>query len=202
MLEEVGHRLDREVERLYAKCENEGLEGMDITYAIEDQIDLANVLKKTTPGWDGGYVICGITGSGECFSIRDPWGIRPAFWYADDEVVVLASERPVIQTAFNLSSDSIKELLPGQALFVNKKGNIRTEQINSPKKNNACSFERIYFSRGSDKDIYQERKQLGKNLVKPLLDAIKNDVDHTVFSFTPILRKLHSTACWKASKCT
>lgn len=145
MLEEVGHRLDREVERLYAKCENEGLEGMDITYAIEDQIDLANVLKKTTPGWDGGYVICGITGSGECFSIRDPWGIRPAFWYADDEVVVLASERPVIQTAFNLSSDSIKELLPGQALFVNKKGNIRTEQINSPKKNNACSFERIYF---------------------------------------------------------
>ena len=101
MLEEVGHRLDREVERLYAKCENEGLEGMDITYAIEDQIDLANVLKKTTPGWDGGYVICGITGSGECFSIRDPWGIRPAFWYADDEVVVLASERPVIQTAFN-----------------------------------------------------------------------------------------------------
>ena len=185
MLEEVGHRLDREVERLYAKCENEGLEGMDITYAIEDQIDLANVLKKTTPGWDGGYVICGITGSGECFSIRDPWGIRPAFWYADDEVVVLASERPVIQTAFNLSSDSIKELLPGQALFVNKKGNIRTEQINSPKKNNACSFERIYFSRGSDKDIYQERKQLGKNLVKPLLDAIKNDVDHTVFSFIP-----------------
>lgn len=112
-------------------------------------------------------------------------GIRPAFWYADDEVVVLASERPVIQTAFNLSSDSIKELLPGQALFVNKKGNIRTEQINSPKKNNACSFERIYFSRGSDKDIYQERKQLGKNLVKPLLDAIKNDVDHTVFSFIP-----------------
>ena len=185
MLEEVGHRLDREVERLYAKCENEGLEGMDITYAIEDQIDLANVLKKTTPGWDGGYVICGITGSEECFSIRDPWGIRPAFWYADDEVVVLASERPVIQTAFNLSSDSIKELLPGQALFVNKKGNIRTEQINSPKKNNACSFERIYFSRGSDKDIYQERKQLGKNLVKPLLDAIKNDVDHTVFSFIP-----------------
>ena len=134
-------------------------------------------------GWR--YVICGITGSGECFSIRDPWGIRPAFWYADDEVVVLASERPVIQTAFNLSSDSIKELLPGQALFVNKKGNIRTEQINSPKKNNACSFERIYFSRGSDKDIYQERKQLGKNLVKPLLDAIKNDVDHTVFSFIP-----------------
>ncbi|WP_455496870.1 amidophosphoribosyltransferase [Coprobacter sp.] len=185
MLEEVGHRLDREVERLYVKCENEGLEGMDITYAIEDQIDLANVLKKTTPEWDGGYVICGITGSGESFSIRDPWGIRPAFWYADDEIVVLASERPVIQTAFNLSNDSIKELMPGQALFINKKGNIRTEQINSPIDNSACSFERIYFSRGSDKDIYQERKQLGKNLVKPLLEAIKNDIDHTVFSFIP-----------------
>ena len=185
MLEQVGHRLDREVERLYRKCEDEGLKGMDITHAIEEQIDLANVLKKSSAVWDGGYVICGITGSGEMFSVRDPWGIRPAFWYADDEIVVLASERPVIQTALNVSKDTIKELLPGQALFVNKEGELHTAQINRAKEIKACSFERIYFSRGSDEDIYKERKRLGENLVEPILKAVNNDLEHTVFSFIP-----------------
>lgn len=125
MLEQVGHRLDREVERLYRKFEDEGLRGMEITNAIEDNIDLANVLKKSSQIWDGGYVICGLTGSGESFAVRDPWGIRPAFWYMDDEIAVLASERPVIQTALNVSAESIKELQPGQAFFLNKAGKMR-----------------------------------------------------------------------------
>ena len=185
MLEQVGHRLDREVERIYRQCLEEGLEGMDITHAIEDRVDLTNVLKTSAPQWDGGYVICGITGSGESFSVRDPWGIRPAFWYADDEIMVLASERPVIQTALNVPADSVNELLPGQAILVNKQGELRLSQIIEPKQKKACSFERIYFSRGSDIDIYRERKLLGEKLVEPILKSIDNDVVHTVFSFIP-----------------
>ncbi len=185
MLEQVGHRLDREVERLYQQCKAEGLQGMDITHAIEDRIDLTNVLKTSSPGWDGGYVICGLTGSGESFSVRDPWGIRPAFWYMDEEIMILASERPVIQTALNVPADSINELQPGQAILVNKKGEMRLSQILEPKVKKACSFERIYFSRGSDRDIYRERKLLGEKLVDPILKAIDNDVVHTVFSFIP-----------------
>lgn len=185
MLEQVGHRLDREVERLYTECKGEGLEGMDITHAIEDRIDLTNVLKTSSPTWDGGYVICGLTGSGESFAVRDPWGIRPAFWYMDDEIFVLASERPVIQTALNVPADSINELQPGQAIMISKKGQMRLAQINEPKVKKACSFERIYFSRGSDMDIYRERKKLGEKLVNPILKAIDNDVIHTVFSFIP-----------------
>lgn len=185
MLEQVGHRLDREVERLFQECSIEGLKGMDITKAIEDRIDLVNVLKTSSPQWDGGYVICGMTGSGESFAIRDPWGIRPGFWYMDEEIMVLASERPVIQTALNIPADSIHELLPGQAVFLNQKGEIRLKQINEPKQTKPCSFERIYFSRGSDLDIYRERKTLGEKLVKPILKALNNDVVHTVFSFIP-----------------
>lgn len=185
MLEQVGHRLDREVERLYGKFEKEGLKGMEITHAIEEHIDLANVLKKSSSIWDGGYVICGLTGSGESFAVRDPWGIRPAFWYMDDEIAVLASERPVIQTALNVPAGAVKELQPGQAIFVNKEGKMRLAQINKAKEYNACSFERIYFSRGSDKDIYRERKQLGDQLVEPILKAVDYDVKHTVFSFIP-----------------
>lgn len=185
LLEQMGHRLDREVERLYRKSEDEGLTGMDITTAIEGQIDLSNVLKRCAPLWDGGYVICGITGSGESFSVRDPWGIRPAFYYADDEIVVLASERPVIQTAMNVQASDVKELNRGEALFINKKGEVRTSQIIEPKENKACSFERIYFSRGSDVDIYKERKRLGENLVPAILKAVDNDLNHTVFSFIP-----------------
>lgn len=185
MLEQVGHRLDREVERLYQNSKEEGLEGMDITHYIEEHIDLTNVLKTSSPSWDGGYVICGMTGSGESFAVRDPWGIRPGFWYMDDEIMVLASERPVIQTAFNVSAADIHELQPGQAILLNKKGQMHLAQINKPKVKKACSFERIYFSRGSDVDIYQERKLLGKLLVNPILKAIDNDIENTVFSFIP-----------------
>ncbi|NDV84822.1 amidophosphoribosyltransferase [Bacteroides sp. 51] len=185
MLEQVGHRLDREVERLFQECEREGLTGMDITHGIEDRIDLSNVLKTSSKDWDGGYVISGITGSGESFAVRDPWGIRPAFWYMDDEVMVVASERPVIQTAFNVSAESVKELQPGQAILMSKGGKMRLSQINKVREVRKCSFERIYFSRGSDKDIYNERKMLGRNLVDPILKTINGDIQHTVFSFIP-----------------
>lgn len=185
MLEQMGHRLDRVVEYLFQQCEAEGLRGMDITHAIEDRIDMGDVLKQTVPTWDGGFVICGITGSGEMFTVRDPWGIRPAFYYADDEVVVVASERPVIQTAMNVPVESIKELQRGESLLVNKSGSIWKEQIVEPKENKACSFERIYFSRGSDVDIYKERKRLGETLVPAVLKAVDNDLAHTVFSFIP-----------------
>ena len=185
MLEQVGHRLDREVERLFNIAEAEGLAGMDITHYIEDHIDLANVLRTSSKEWDGGYVICGLTGSGESFAIRDPWGIRTAFWYQDDEVAVLASERPVIQTVFNVPTDSIKEMQPGQAVIFTKGGKMRTVQVNKQRALKPCSFERIYFSRGSDADIYRERKLLGKELVPSILRAIDNDIDHTVFSFIP-----------------
>lgn len=185
MLEQMGHRLDREIERLYRKYEDEGLTGMDITHAIEAHVDLSNVLKRCVPTWDGGFVICGLTGSGESFSVRDPWGIRPAFYYADDEIVVLASERPVIQTAMNVQAEDIKELQRGEAMFISKDGRFRTSQIVEPKVNKACSFERIYFSRGSDVDIYRERKKLGENLVHPILKAVDYDLKHTVFSFIP-----------------
>lgn len=185
MLEQVGHRLDREVERLYRICEKEGLSGMDITYAIEERIDIANVLKSSSSKWDGGYVICGLTGSGESFAVRDPWGIRPAFWYMDDEIMLLASERPVIQTAMNVPAESIHELQPGQSVLVDKHGALRIEQINAPCNYASCSFERIYFSRGSDMDIYRERKKLGETLVPAILKAVDNDIENTVISFVP-----------------
>ena len=185
MLEQLGHRLDREVERLYQHYEGEGLKGMEITQAIEQHVDLSNVLRRCVPTWDGGFVICGITGSGESFSVRDPWGIRPAFYYADDEIIVLASERPVIQTVMNVHVEDIHELNRGEAILINKRGEWRTEQIVAPKANSACSFERIYFSRGSDVDIYKERKRMGENLVEPILRAVDHDLNHTVFSFIP-----------------
>jgi amidophosphoribosyltransferase len=185
ILEQMGHRLDREVERLYQQCEKEGLQGMDITHAIENRVEMSNVLKRCAPLWDGGFVICGLTGSGESFTVRDPWGIRPAFYYQDDEIVVVASERPVIQTVMNVAVDKVKELGRGEAVIVSKDGQIRTSQVIEPKKLSACSFERIYFSRGSDMDIYNERKHLGMNLVYPVLKAVDYDTNHTVFSFIP-----------------
>ncbi|MGN1265304.1 MAG: amidophosphoribosyltransferase [Muribaculaceae bacterium] len=185
ILEELGHKLDREVEHLYQRFLQEGLKGLEITRAIEDNIDLANVLRWTSGAWDGGYVMCGITGSGESFAVRDPWGIRSAFWYIDDEVMVLASERPVIQTAFNVPIDQIHELNRGEAILMNKKGEMRLTQINEPKPLSACSFERIYFSRGSDYDIYRERKRMGELLVEPILKAVDYDLEHTVFSYIP-----------------
>ena len=185
ILEELGHKLDREVEHLYQRFLQEGLKGLDITRAIEDNIDLSNVLRWTSGAWDGGYVMCGITGSGESFAVRDPWGIRSAFWYIDDEVMVLASERPVIQTAFDVPIDQIHELNRGEAILMNKKGEMRLKQINEPKPLSACSFERIYFSRGSDYDIYRERKRMGELLVEPILKAVDYDLEHTVFSYIP-----------------
>ena len=184
-LELMGHRLDREVERLYAIARELGLEGVKITQFIDDHVKMGNVLRSTMSHFDGGYVMCGLTGSGEMFAVRDPWGIRPAFWYQDDEIVVLASERPVIQTTFDLQADDIRELRPGQALIVTKHGEIQLEQIQRPKTNSACSFERIYFSRGSDRDIYRERKHLGEQLVPAILKAVDGDVAHTVFSYIP-----------------
>ena len=177
MLEWMGHRLDREVERLYTEARAEGLEGLDITRYIDDHVDVANVLRTAMPDYDGGYVICGLTGSGEMLAMRDPWGIRPAFYHIDDEVAVLASERPVIQTTFNLSADDVHELHPGEALIVNRGGTARLEQIIPQKGDSACSFERIYFSRGSDTDIYQERKKLGEQLVQQVQQAVDGDLD-------------------------
>jgi amidophosphoribosyltransferase len=184
-LELMGHRLDREVERLFVEAKEQGLQGTDITNYIDDHVDMANVLKTTMPHFDGGYVMCGLTGSGEMFAVRDPWGIRPAFWYQDDEVVVLASERPVIQTTFDLQAEDIQELQPGQSLIVRKSGARVLEQILPAQHLSACSFERIYFSRGSDRDIYLERKRLGEQLTPAIMQAINNDVAHTVFSYIP-----------------
>ena len=143
------------------------------------------MLRTAAPAWDGGYVLCGATGSGEMFTLRDPWGIRPAFWYQGDDVFVLASERPVIQTTLDVSTADVHELKPGQAILVDKHGRVRTEQIIEPKNYAACSFERVYFSRGSDTDIYRERKELGRQLVPDVLKAIESDIDHTVVSFIP-----------------
>ena len=185
MLEQVGHRLDREVERVYNRCTAAGKTGLDLTHAIEERVDMANVLRTSSCYWDGGYVMCGVTGSGESFALRDPWGIRTAFWYQDEEIMVLASERPVIQTVLDVSIDDIHELEPGQALLTSQNGTVSLEQINQPKEKRACSFERIYFSRGSDRDIYQERKQLGHQLMPAVMKSVDGDLEHTVFSFIP-----------------
>ena len=186
LLEQIGHRLDREVERVYTTGRLEhNLRGMDITHYIEEKMDLAQVLRKAAPLWDGGFVMCGLTGSGEMYAVRDAHGIRPAFYYADDEIAVIASERPVIQTVMNVTHEVVQELMPGQSLLINQRGEIRMEQILAPDNLKACSFERIYFSRGSDVDIYKERKKLGYLLAPKILQAIDNDLDHSVFSFVP-----------------
>ena len=185
MLELLGHRLDREVERNFIAAKALELENTDITRYIEEHVKMANVLKTGMTDFDGGYVVCGMTGSGEMFSMRDPWGIRPAFYYCNDEIVALASERPVLQTTFDLQCDDIKELAPGTALLVKRNGESSIQRIVEQKGDSACSFERIYFSRGSDRDIYKERKQLGEQLVNPILKAIDGDIKHTVFSFIP-----------------
>lgn len=185
LLEQLGHRLDRESERCFEEAKAKGLENTDITRYIEDHINLSNVLKQSAPVWDGGYVLCGVTGSGELFSMRDPWGIRPAFYYKDDEVLVIASERPVIQTTLDVEAEEVHELLPGQGIFMTKDGVMHTEQVLEAKKYAACSFERVYFSRGSDVDIYRERKELGRTLVEPILKAVNGEIDNTVLGYVP-----------------
>ena len=185
LLELMGHRLDREVERNFVEAKAKGLEGTDITDYIDHNVRMENVLETTMRHFDGGYVMCGLTGSGEMFAMRDPNGIRPAYWYKNDEVVVLASERPVLQTTFDLEYEDIRELEPGTALLVRESGESTIKRILPAADNYACSFERIYFSRGSDRDIYHERKKLGEQLTQKVLDAVDGDTAHTVISFIP-----------------
>lgn len=185
LLEQLGRALDEENERLATEYRKEGLSGQELIRKISDNLDFAHILKEYAPGWDGGFVICGIVGNGDMWVLRDSHGIRPAFYYMDEEVVVVASERPVIQTAFNVEIDKVKELPRGAGLFVDYDGKIRIQQILTPGKEEQCSFERIYFSRGSDRDIYKERKELGRLLVPAVMKSIDNDLDNTVFSFIP-----------------
>src|SRR5690554_3111722 len=186
MLESLGHYLDREVQYQYDRLDKNNLNGQEVSHLIEEKLDIPFLLKRASNKWDGGYALCGLIGSGDAFALRDPWGIRTAFYYHDDEVAVVASERPVIQTAFNLKKDDIHELQPGEALVVKRNGMVSQHQI-LPKKEKItpCSFERIYFSRGSDHDIYRERKKLGELLVPRIIETIDDDFDNTVFSFIP-----------------
>ena len=184
LLEQLGYELDRENHRVHRLYRDE-LSGRELTKKIEEEIDVKEVLKAAAPLWDGGFVICGATGSGDMFALRDANGIRPAFYFQNDEVVVVASERPVLQTVFNIARKDVKELHPGFALTVSSTGKTEITDILGISDNQKCSFERIYFSRGSDAEIYQERKRLGQLLVPEILEKIGNDIDHTVFSFIP-----------------
>ena len=185
VLEKIGHFLDVENDRLYAKFKAEGFSKPEISTKISEHLDLVSVLQKSANKWDGGYAMAGLIGHGDAFVLRDPAGIRPAFYYEDDEVVVVASERPVIQTVFNLKEHQVKELEPGSALIIPKQGPVSEKEILPQLTIKKCSFERIYFSRGSDADIYKERKNLGRNIVPQVMDAIQGDIEHTVFSFIP-----------------
>lgn len=184
VLEQLGYALDKENHRIYRQ-HRDSIQDPELARTIEDNIDLRNVLKATAPYWDGGYAMCLATGSGDMAVIRDPRGIRPAFYYVDDEVVVVASERPVIQTVWNVPVQAVRELDPGAAIIAAKNGDVNVSQLLPQIGNHRCSFERIYFSRGSDAEIYNERKQLGKNLVPAVLKSVDNDIDNTVFSFIP-----------------
>jgi len=187
MLESLGHYLDREVQYQYDKVtkNNPELKGTTLNDQIEKQLDITHLLKTASEKWDGGFVVCGLIGCGDSFAYRDPWGIRPAFYYHDDEIIVVASERPVIQTALNVDVDDVKELKAGEAIIVKKDGEFTLSQIRTEDVIKPCSFERIYFSRGSDKDIYEERKQLGSLLLPSILKSINSDLENTVFSFIP-----------------
>ena len=185
ILEQLGNALDNEYFRIKSKYENVIPEGDKLAKEIENHISIKNILKGNADTWDGGFVICGITGSGDMFALRDKNGIRPAFYYKDDEIVVVASERPVIQTVMNVDIDSVKELMPGSAIVVSKNGSVEIDDILGCGENQRCSFERIYFSRGSDRDIYKERKSLGVNIAPKVMEAVGSDLDNTVLSFIP-----------------
>lgn len=184
LLEQLGDALDKENHRIYRQY-RDSLSGQKLSKVIEDNIDMRRVLSATAPQWDGGFVICGATGSGDMFALRDSHGIRPAFFYRDDEVVVVASERPVIQTVFDVARRDVEELKPGSAIVVTKNGDVSVGDVLGEAENRRCSFERIYFSRGSDADIYRERKRLGRNIVPAIMKSIGGDLDHSVFSFIP-----------------
>jgi amidophosphoribosyltransferase len=185
VMEKIGHFLDDEVTDLYQDCKNNGLSKREASPVIAEKLDIKKILKRASKGWDGGYAMAGLFGHGDGFVFRDPAGIRPAYFYQDDEIVVVASERPVIQTVFNVNFEDVQELQPGNALIIKKNGTITEEEIITPTVKKACSFERIYFSRGSDAEIYQERKHLGKLILPAVLDAIEKDTDNTVFSYIP-----------------
>ncbi len=185
VLENVGHFLDEENELLFHRFKGEGYSNIEISALIEEHMDVARILRRASKRWDGGYVITGMIGHGDAFVVRDPWGIRPAYYYEDEDVVVSASERPVIQTALNIDYDKVKEVPPGQVLVIKKDGRTFLEQIREVQQVRSCSFERIYFSRGSDAEIYSERKKLGELLVPAVMETIGNDLDNTVFSYIP-----------------
>ena len=185
ILEQLGQSLDKQNQLLYDQYKKEGLDGIDLTRKIEDNLDFRKILEKPAKTWDGGYAMCGMTGSGDLFVMRDPHSIRPAFYYYDDEIFVAASERPVIQTAMNVPFEAVNELTPGAAIIVKKDGTITTDQILKQLDNQKCSFERIYFSRGSDADIYKERKKLGVLLADRVLKTVDYDIEHTIVSFIP-----------------
>ena len=185
ILENIGHRLDEENERLFRKFKEEGFSKKEISPLIEKNLDLAHILKKASRNWDGGYAMAGMVGHGDAFVMRDPSGIRPAFYYVDEEVVVVASERPVIQTVFNVRTDNVSELPPASAIIVKASGEVSVEKLQEEKELRKCSFERIYFSRGTDKTIYRERKKLGELLTLQVLKAVNYDLDNTVFSYIP-----------------
>ncbi len=185
VMEKIGHFLDDEVTDLYLECKNNGLSKREASPVIAEKLPVAKILKRASKGWDGGYAMAGLFGHGDAFVFRDPAGIRPAYFYEDDEIVVVASERPVIQTVFNVPFEKVKELQPGNALIIKKNGTVTEEEIIVPTVKKACSFERIYFSRGSDAEIYQERKNLGKLILPAVLEAIENDTDNAVFSYIP-----------------
>lgn len=185
ILERIGHFVDVENQRLFDQYKQEGLENEAISERIADEIDLPTVLKHAANSLDGGYVMCGMIGHGDAFVMRDPNGIRPAFFYEDDEVVVVTSERPVIQTAFNVGTEDVHEIKPGHALIIKRDGTVSMPEVKQPGERNACSFERIYFSRGNDQDIYTERKELGRQLVPQIMEAVEHDLDNTVTSFIP-----------------
>lgn len=185
VLEKIGHFLDEENQQLFRQYKNDGHSNIEISKLIAENINVAKILQASTKDFDGGYAMAGLIGHGDAFVVRDPWGIRPAFYYANDEIAVVASERPVIQTVLNISTDDVKEIKPGYALIIKRNGTILHEEIRIPQTRKSCSFERIYFSRGTDKDIYQERKRLGEFLTPAILKAINYDHENTVFSYIP-----------------
>ncbi|CAN1551825.1 PurF Glutamine phosphoribosylpyrophosphate amidotransferase [Flavobacteriaceae bacterium] len=185
VMEKIGHFLDKEVMQLYQDCKLEGLSKREASPVIAERLDVAKILERSSKNLDGGYAMAGLLGHGDAFVFRDPAGIRPAYYYQDDEIVVVASERPVIQTVFNVPFDKVKEIDPGSALIIKKNGDVSMKEILTPTVKKACSFERIYFSRGSDAEIYQERKKLGKLILPAVLESIDNDTDNTVFSYIP-----------------
>jgi amidophosphoribosyltransferase len=185
MLENIGHFLDREIQRDFDEYKKQGYDNIEISNLLAENLRVDNILRESSKKWDGGYVIAGLLGHGDAFVIRDPWGIRPAYYYANDEIAIVTSERPAIQTVMNVDASDVKELDPGSAFIIKKNGTIDIKNIRGPFEKRSCSFERIYFSRGSDQEIYRERKKLGELLTPQIIESVDNELNDTVFSFIP-----------------